>query len=199
MPIKKPASPKTISIHGKDYVPVAERVRLIHERYDPNGTPFSIKTRVLPIGGMVVVKATVETPDGVFTGISGANPDKVIEKQSPYEVAETSAVGRALGFAGYGAVDSIASADEMAKTMTTEEVKEKVGMKTSTTTLLVSQKQIGMIYGLLGQSGVTEDGLHIIIAEKLKKHSLKELTTAEASQLIDWLIKKKGTNADPSV
>ena len=38
---------------------------------------------------------------------------KAIEKASPYEVAETSAVGRALGFAGYGIVGGIASADEM--------------------------------------------------------------------------------------
>ena len=38
-----------------------------------------------------------------------------MEKTSPYEIAETSAIGRALGFAGYGSVDSIASADEMIK------------------------------------------------------------------------------------
>ncbi len=51
-----------------------------------------------------------------FTGISAANPAKTIEKQSPYEVAETSAVGRALGFAGYGVINGIATADEIAKT-----------------------------------------------------------------------------------
>ena len=51
----------------------------------------------------------------LFTGISAANPNKAIEKMSPYEVAETSAVGRALGFAGYGLVDDIATADEMVK------------------------------------------------------------------------------------
>ncbi len=53
----------------------------------------------------------------VFTGISSVNLDtmKQIEKQNPYEVAETSAVGRALGFAGYGIIEGIASADEMVK------------------------------------------------------------------------------------
>ncbi len=40
---------------------------------------------------------------------------KAIEKASPYEVAETSAIGRALGFAGFGIADGIASADEMVK------------------------------------------------------------------------------------
>ncbi len=31
------------------------------------------------------------------------------------EVAETSAIGRALGFAGYGIVEGVASADELIK------------------------------------------------------------------------------------
>ncbi len=44
------------------------------------------------------------------------------EVLTPYEVAETSAVGRALGFAGYGATDSIASADEVNKAANVEEV-----------------------------------------------------------------------------
>jgi hypothetical protein len=39
-----------------------------------------------------------------------------VEGQAPLEVAETSAVGRALGFAGFGSTDDIASADEMQAT-----------------------------------------------------------------------------------
>src|SRR6185503_6384025 len=48
-----------------------------------------------------------------YTGISSANPAKAIEKSNPYEVAETSAVGRALGFANYCLIEGVASADEM--------------------------------------------------------------------------------------
>src|SRR3990167_5257418 len=99
----------SVQIHGNTYVTVAER--LTEARKDIK----SINTEVIPNGGAVIVKATVVTDKGTFTGISAANPSKAIEKASPYEVAETSAVGRALGFAGYGAVDSIASADEMKK------------------------------------------------------------------------------------
>ncbi len=102
-----------ISIHGNQYVTVAERVQMIHE--DIKNKMFSITTEVIQHDPAVVVKATVITPTGTYTGISAANPSKAIEKMSPYEVAETSAVGRALGFAGYGSVDSIASADEMVK------------------------------------------------------------------------------------
>lgn len=103
---------KTINIKGKNYVPVNERVKAIHEAMSTN---FSIETELLPVQGAVVFKATVTIGDTVFTGHSAANPDKAIEKQSPYEVAETSAIGRALGFAGYGIEDSIASADEITK------------------------------------------------------------------------------------
>lgn len=106
-----------VKIHGKDYMTVAGRV--IEAR---KGTLYlNVNTEVLAHEPLVVVKATVtvrrvaDLPEETYTGISGANPSKTIEKQSPYEVAETSAVGRALGFAGFGSVDSIASADEMKK------------------------------------------------------------------------------------
>lgn len=102
---------KTIDIHGKAYVPVSERVRVAHVE----SKLLSITTEIIPNGGMVIVKATVTTAKGTFTGISAANPNKAIEKMSPYEVAETSAVGRALGFAGFGLVDGLATADEMVK------------------------------------------------------------------------------------
>ena len=108
----------SIEIHGKKYITVAERVKEIHA----DKKQFEITTEVIS-HDPVVVRATVTILDIVdttiikrnFTGISAANPNKAIEKMSPYEVAETSAVGRALGFAGYGLVDDIATADEMVK------------------------------------------------------------------------------------
>ncbi|MCL5012325.1 MAG: hypothetical protein M1320_02790 [Patescibacteria group bacterium] len=100
-----------VNIHGKNYVTVAERV----EEFNKLEAPRSIETEVLQHEPSVVVKATVTIDGNVFTGISAANPNKAIEKMSPYEVAETSAVGRALGFAGFGIVEGIASADEMRK------------------------------------------------------------------------------------
>lgn len=99
-----------INIHGKEYVTVAERVKAVHE----TEKKVSITTELLR-DDPVVIRATVTTEKGVFTGTSYANTDKAIEDKSPYEVAETSAVGRALGFAGYGLTDDIASADEMYK------------------------------------------------------------------------------------
>jgi hypothetical protein len=40
-------------------------------------------------------------------------PPNSADGKSPIECAETSAVGRALGFAGFGVIEGIASADEM--------------------------------------------------------------------------------------
>ena len=102
----------SINIHGKEYITVAERVKAVHEALPDKN--FEISTEVLS-NDPVVIKATVKIGTGIFTGISAANPDKAIEKMSPYEVAETSAIGRALGFAGFGVVDDIATADEMVK------------------------------------------------------------------------------------
>lgn len=90
---------------------VAGRLKLAHDQ----AKQLSITTEVIPIPDHVVIRATVTTEKGTYTGISAANPAKIIERQSPYEVAETSAVGRALGFAGCGTIDGIASADEIHK------------------------------------------------------------------------------------
>jgi hypothetical protein len=99
-----------VNIHGKDYMTVARRVELAQENRALEG----VETEVLS-HNPVVVKAKVTLKGEVYTGISSVSLDttRTIEKQNPYEVAETSAVGRALGFAGYGLLESIASADEM--------------------------------------------------------------------------------------
>jgi len=101
-----------VQIHGKDYMTVARRVELSHE----DKALESVETEVLN-HNPVVVRAKVVIKGKVFTGISSVSLDspRVIEKQNPYEVAETSAVGRALGFAGYGLLESIASADEVVR------------------------------------------------------------------------------------
>lgn len=101
----------SVNIHGKQYITVAERVQEAGKDF------LGLDTEVLS-HEPVVIKATVKTIKGTFTGISYANTSKTIEAQSPYEVAETSAVGRALGFAGYGVIEGIASADEMVKAET---------------------------------------------------------------------------------
>jgi hypothetical protein len=112
---------KTINIKGKEYVPVVERVKEFHKLY-PNGT---INTEIIqtPDINRVIVKAIIdlrldENTDFVhktFTGHSQAEWGKGMMGDVALEVAETSAIGRALGFANIGIIDGIASADEMRK------------------------------------------------------------------------------------
>lgn len=101
-----------VNIHGKDYMTVARRVEIAHA----DNVFEELYTEILS-NEPVIIRATVTIKGKKFTGISSvqSNSGKMIEKQNPYEVAETSAVGRALGFAGFGIVEGIASADEMHK------------------------------------------------------------------------------------
>ena len=102
-----------VQIHGKEYVTVPERVQALHESRD--GQKVSIFTTIKEeTDASITVQATVSCEAGTFTGHAVSRKDAGgIEGQSPLEVAETSAVGRALGFAGFGAAQSIATADEV--------------------------------------------------------------------------------------
>lgn len=105
---------KTINIKGKEYVPVVERVKEFHKLF-PNGR---ILTEIVSNDGkMVVIKANIWTTkeDFRFTGYSQAEWSKGPMGSVALEVAETSAIGRALGFANIGLIDGIATADEMRK------------------------------------------------------------------------------------
>jgi hypothetical protein len=102
---------KTINIKGKEYVPVVERVKEAHN-IDPD---LSIVTEVMENGERVSVKAIVTLKGKTYTGHSQAVYGKGMMGGVALEVAETSAVGRALGFANIGLLDSVASADELRK------------------------------------------------------------------------------------
>lgn len=99
-----------VTIHGKEYMTVARRVQLAHEGKMLDG----VETEVVSFDP-IVVRAKVTIKGKTFTGISAVIPEnaRLIEKENPFEVAETSAVGRALGFAGLGIIESVATADEV--------------------------------------------------------------------------------------
>ena len=109
---------QTINIKGKEYTPVAERLKYFAENY-PNGSVVS--ELLTPYDAPEVwVKATV-TPDVAnparcFIGHSQASwDDSMINKSAALENCETSAWGRAFSAMGVGITDSVASADEMHK------------------------------------------------------------------------------------
>lgn len=120
---------KAISIQGKSYVLVSDRVLFFNETY-PNGC---IRTEQLPtdeptrVEFKAIIIPDVKSPERYFTGHSQAVwGTGMVNKTSALENAETSAVGRALAMMGIGVIDSIASVDEIGKAKQTEEAQEMV-------------------------------------------------------------------------
>lgn len=128
---------KAIDFKGKAYVLVSDRVLYFNETY-PQGC---ISTQMVsdPKEELVVFKASIY-PEGTgrcFTGYSQATwGSGYINKTSAIENAETSAVGRALGFMGIGVIESIASADEINKAQTQKPYDKKTYKPVDTDTEL---------------------------------------------------------------
>ena len=114
--VKANAAIRTTNIKGKEYAEVNQRVKAFRTLY-PEGF---ITTEILcREGGLCIIKATVgHYTDGksviLATGTAYEKEgSSQINRTSYIENCETSAVGRALGMAGFGIDTSIASADEM--------------------------------------------------------------------------------------
>ena len=103
---------KTTDIKGKDYAEVNQRIKAFRMVY-PNGT---IKTEMLSNeNGVCVFRAKIMV-NGCILGTGTAYEKEgstFINKTSYIENCETSAVGRALGMAGFGIDTSVASAEEV--------------------------------------------------------------------------------------
>lgn len=106
-----------IDVKGKGYAQVNDRVKAFRQLC-PNGT---IETEIIALeNGVVTMKATVSDEEGHVLGTGLAQEKEsssFINKTSFIENCETSAVGRALGFAGIGVDGSMASAEEVANAM----------------------------------------------------------------------------------
>lgn len=105
---------KTIPIKGKQYAQVPERVKAFR-KICPAGL---ISSDIVSMeNGVVTIKTTIYDEKGnpIATGFAQEKEGSSnINKTSYIENCETSAVGRALGFAGIGSECSMASAEEVA-------------------------------------------------------------------------------------
>lgn len=106
---------KTRVLHNKDYVEVAERVRIVHELKKKvemiESAPFQVLDRW-------IWRVVIKVDDQPYIGNAEVKlnaPKNTPDGTNPFECAETSALGRALAFAGLGTVESIASYDEIAR------------------------------------------------------------------------------------
>lgn len=104
---------KSIDVKGKQYIPVVERIKAFRMLY-PEGCIRT--TLVSDDGDVCVIRAEVCTDQGQVLGTGTAFENRsgsYINKTSYIENCETSAVGRALGMAGFGIDESMCSADEL--------------------------------------------------------------------------------------
>lgn len=112
---------KKTDIKGKKYAEVSERV-LAFRKLNPNGriiTEIIDKTE-----NNVTMKATIldENEKELATGFASEVKKGLVNNISMLENCETSAIGRALGFCGFGVDSGIASGQDMQKV---EQFKQK--------------------------------------------------------------------------
>ena len=111
----------TTDIKGKEYAEVNQRIKAFRMLY-PQGC---IQTHMISNeNGVCVFRANVTTEDGVLlaTGTAYEKENSTfINKTSYIENCETSAIGRALGIAGFGIDTSIASAEEVQNAINNQE------------------------------------------------------------------------------
>lgn len=118
---------RTTDVKGKDYVEVNQRVKAFRMVY-PTG--FIITDIISHENGVVMMQTSVgyydESGIRIVLGTGTAfelQSASFINKTSYIENCETSAVGRALGMAGFGIDASIASAEEVSNAQLQQEAK----------------------------------------------------------------------------
>ena len=112
---------KKTDIKGKQYAEVSERI-LAFRKLNPNG---KIITEIIDkTENDVTIKAIVcdENKEILATGYANEVKKGLVNSISMLENCETSAIGRALGFCGFGIDNGIASGQDMQKV---EEFKKK--------------------------------------------------------------------------
>lgn len=172
-------------IKGSDYATVNERIIAFRKVY-PTGSIVT-KTREIR-DNYVRVKAIVS--DGqdrvIATGtaseeLTGDAKKDYINKTSMIENCETSAVGRALGFAGFGVDKAIASAEDIERNKANGKLFEIYQ------NMFISDKQatyiIKVVIGdLMRKMGVVKAGLGKVVEDELWT-TLEEMTTHQLLKL----------------
>ena len=175
------AAIRTTDIKGKEYAEVNQRIKAFRMVY-PGGT---INTELLSCeNGVAIFRAEVAN-DGIILG-SGTAYEKenssFINKTSYIENCETSAVGRALGMAGFGIDTSVASYEEVANAMENQKKAEKI-----------TKKEADLLYKMIeecpGQDDI--DVRYSKICSVYGINNLQELTADQYAKLVKQLEGRK--------
>lgn len=155
-----------------DYVEVNQRIKAFRQVY-PMGT---ITTKIISLeNGVVLMQATALDDEGktLATGYASEKENSsFINSTSFIENCETSAIGRALGFCGFGIDSSVASAEEVENAMLNQ------GNKQSSNERKASPKQVALLEKFYQGENL----------EKLLKYNkiskIEDISMTKASELI---------------
>lgn len=150
---------KTTDIKGKEYAEVNQRIKAFRMVY-PQGT---IETALVKCeNGMCIMRAEVMIREengmrvlGTGTAYEKEN-SSFINKTSYIENCETSAVGRALGMAGFGIDTSIASYEEVANAM---QQQNEIDSKK-----VIGDKEKSILTKTCQKYNITDDEFYLIIS-----------------------------------
>ncbi|MGI9306116.1 MAG: hypothetical protein ACR2P5_02305 [Gammaproteobacteria bacterium] len=195
------------------YMTVAGRVAMAVDEHRAQGAALSIRTAFVNVGEHVVCRTTVVSAlRGEATGMSRVNFGGTgVDASNPIENSESSSVGRALGFLGYGLLGGIASADEIANGVSGAQPETGPGGEgqhpQAGDDQPASDKQLEFITSLREKVGMTSVGLREYALSQgmvMLDHGDKQavLPTREtASKLIDHLQRQLqgGTQAPDGV
>ena len=180
---------KKTDIKGKQYAEVSERI-LAFRKLNPNGR---IITEIIDkTDNDVTVKATIydEQEKELATGYASEVKKGLVNSISMLENCETSAIGRALGFCGFGIDNGIASGQDMAKV---ELYKQKNKKEEIYNNMFISYDEALKIVkvcinDLCRKQGIVVTDLSAIINEELWT-TLEELNLQQLKRLETELVK----------
>lgn len=166
---------KTTDIKGKEYAEVHQRVKAFRMVY-PYGT---IETTMLTNdNGVCIFRA--DAYDGkthLSTGhATETEGSTFINRTSYLENAETSAIGRCLGFAGFGIDTSVASYEEVATAQANQDAKKPI-----------TKGQVKTVVKLAEAKGSDLSE----ICDYFNVGTLEEMTAEEYGKCLDLLNRKR--------
>lgn len=174
-----------LEIQKKDYAPVNQRIKAFRMVY-PEG--FITTEMVSNADGVCVFRARVGYEDerGHHVLGTGTSYEKetssFINKTSYIENSETSAVGRALGMAGFGIDMSVASAEEVQTAMLNQGEKpaeKPVEKPVKKPAAKATEEQVRLIRELF------DEGQQAKILSYYKIEKLEDVTMTAASKMIE--------------
>jgi hypothetical protein len=181
---------KTTNIKGKEYAEVNQRIKAFRMVY-PEG--FIDTNMISCENGVCIIRAEVGFFENGQTHILGAGTayekenSTFINKTSYIENCETSAVGRALGMAGFGIDVSVASAEEVINAINNQNDKKMVE---SVQAKPIDELKIKVINGAVGEV-LTEEQLKKTLAH-YKVESIADLNEAQACEIIKRINELRG-------